>query len=83
MREEHTTLNTVAGITTVTMASGHIPPANGTDIRRTGSELPAGKLLIKRGTLITARLAAFLGMNGFDELSVLTPITARCAFTGN
>ena len=83
VREEHTTLNTVGGITTVTMASGHIPPANGADIRRTGSELPAGRLLVERGTLITARLAAFLGMNGFDEIPVLAPVTARCAFTGN
>ena len=49
---------------------------------RARSFLP-GAILSSRGDLITAQRAAFLGVNGFDELPVLKNVPVRCAFTGN
>lgn len=63
--------------------AGRTAPAPGADIRRTGSEVGTGELLARRGQQVNARTAAFLGMSGFDELSVYQRVRLRCAFTGN
>ena len=65
------------------MAEGFEPPAPGADIRHAGAELERGELLARHGDRVSARMAAFLGTNGFDELPVYAPIPVRCAFTGN
>ena len=39
--------------------------------------------MARHGDRVSARMAAFLGTNGFDELPVYAPIPVRCAFTGN
>lgn len=76
-------LETQSSIHYLDMAEGFEPPAPGADIRHAGVELERGELLARHGDRISARMAAFLGMNGFDELPVYAPIPVRCAFTGN
>ena len=72
-----------SGIHYLDMAEGYTAPEPGTDIRYAGAELSPGAILSSRGDLITAQRAAFLGVNGFDELPVLKNVPVRCAFTGN
>lgn len=76
-------LETQASIHYLDMAEGFEPPAPGADIRHAGAELERGELLARHGDRVSARMAAFLGTNGFDELPVYAPIPVRCAFTGN
>ena len=76
-------LETQASIHYLDMAEGFEPPVPGADIRRAGAELERGELLARHGDRVSARMAAFLGTNGFDELPVYAPIPVRCAFTGN
>ena len=76
-------LETQSSIHYLDMAEGFEPPAPGADIRHAGVELERGELLARHGDRISARMAAFLGTNGFDELPVYAPIPVRCAFTGN
>ena len=72
-----------SGIHYLDMAESYTAPKPGTDIRYAGAELSPGAILSSRGDLITAQRAAFLGVNGFDELPVLKNVPVRCAFTGN
>ncbi|MDO5749920.1 MAG: molybdopterin molybdotransferase MoeA [Rothia sp. (in: high G+C Gram-positive bacteria)] len=83
VRTEHSTSYTQGADTYITMADNRPVPAPGADMRYAGSELATGDLLAERGTLITARMAAFLSVNGFDELPVFTRPTVQFAFTGN
>lgn len=83
VREEHTVFRLGDGHNIIDLVEGQDPVHEGADIRRTGSELAAGQLLAERGKPVTPRMAAFLGMNGYDELPIMDMVSVRCAFTGN